>query len=477
MQLILEFFSWSIVICFVALMLWFAWLHYRSHRNDEHKDYKSIIVSTGVLGTFTGIFMGLLGFDSNDITDSVPKLLEGLKIAFATSIVGMGLAVFLSGWEKQKGESDSDEISFALKELSKKLKSLSAIQESTKHLDTLPLMNTKLDSIDTNIKVLTADVKTALTENQKELFDFLQEKLSAIDNNLKEAVQTLAKGATEEIIKALQDVIKDFNQNLTEQFGDNFKQLNEAVLRMIEWQENYKNSIQQLEQSLQGILANTESSHQKTIDLIKQSFSEFMNANQQAINTTIENIESVVQVTNQHLKQHAETLLQTVQDANSSMKDAMQEQSELATDNNQKTKEILAALEQSLEVAKENVVQIKEVTKDYQTIATTSTDLQEIIQTNQNQIENLETHLQNLAKVGEDAGSIVTELKEFSNTVQGSLTEQSKSLSEMSNEIREQLPAAMRELEVALVKLTNKFADVYEKSLERASEANNLNNE
>lgn len=477
MQLILEFFSWSIVICFVALMLWFAWLHYRSHRNDEHKDYKSIIVSTGVLGTFTGIFMGLLGFDSNDITDSVPKLLEGLKIAFATSIVGMGLAVFLSGWEKQKGESDSDEISFALKELSKKLKSLSAIQESTKHLDTLPLMNTKLDSIDTNIKVLTDDVKTALTENQKELFDFLQEKLSAIDNNLKEAVQTLAKGATEEIIKALQDVIKDFNQNLTEQFGDNFKQLNEAVLRMIEWQENYKNSIQQLEQSLQGILANTESSHQKTIDLIKQSFSEFMNANQQAINTTIENIESVVQVTNQHLKQHAETLLQTVQDANSSMKDAMQEQSELATDNNQKTKEILAALEQSLEVAKENVVQIKEVTKDYQTIATTSTDLQEIIQTNQNQIENLETHLQNLAKVGEDAGSIVTELKEFSNTVQGSLTEQSKSLSEMSNEIREQLPAAMRELEVALVKLTNKFADVYEKSLERASEANNLNNE
>jgi translation initiation factor 2 alpha subunit (eIF-2alpha) len=47
--------------------------------------------------------------------------------------------------------------------------------------------------------------------------------------------------ATEEIIKALQDVIKDFNNNLTEQFGDNFKQLNEAVLKMIEWQSTYKN--------------------------------------------------------------------------------------------------------------------------------------------------------------------------------------------------------------------------------------------
>jgi hypothetical protein len=35
--------------------------------------------------------------------------------------------------------------------------------------------------------------------------------------------------------------------NLTEQFGDNFKQLNEAVLKMIEWQNTYKNSVQEFE--------------------------------------------------------------------------------------------------------------------------------------------------------------------------------------------------------------------------------------
>jgi archaellum component FlaC len=62
----------------------------------------------------------------------------------------------------------------------------------------------KLNSIDTNIKSLSSNVssvKDELTINQKDLFKFLKEKLSEIDNSLKEAIQTLSKGATEEIIK------------------------------------------------------------------------------------------------------------------------------------------------------------------------------------------------------------------------------------------------------------------------------------
>ena len=32
----------------------------------------------------------------------------------------------------------------------------------------------------------------------------------------------MSEGATKEIIKALENVMVDFNKNLTEQFGDNF---------------------------------------------------------------------------------------------------------------------------------------------------------------------------------------------------------------------------------------------------------------
>lgn len=56
----------------------------------------------------------------------------------------------------------------------------------------------------------------------------------------------LSKSATEQVINALKEVISDFNDNLLEQFGDNFKQLNVAVLELVKWQENYRQQLEQM---------------------------------------------------------------------------------------------------------------------------------------------------------------------------------------------------------------------------------------
>ncbi|MBT6415960.1 hypothetical protein [Candidatus Puniceispirillum sp.] len=53
----------------------------------------SALTSLGILGTFLGIFIGLLDFDVRTINKSVPILLEGLKVAFGTSIVGLASAL------------------------------------------------------------------------------------------------------------------------------------------------------------------------------------------------------------------------------------------------------------------------------------------------------------------------------------------------------------------------------------------------
>ena len=49
----------------------------------KHLDFSTTIVSIGLFATFFGVLMGLYGFDSRDITNSVPHLLEGLRFAFA----------------------------------------------------------------------------------------------------------------------------------------------------------------------------------------------------------------------------------------------------------------------------------------------------------------------------------------------------------------------------------------------------------
>ena len=69
-----------------------------------------------------------------------------------------------------------------------------------------------------------------------------------------------------EMLGALELIVKDFNNNLTEQFGDNFKQLNEAVKNMIIWQENYKDHISHSEQSLNNIL-----SELKQVSVLKEN--------------------------------------------------------------------------------------------------------------------------------------------------------------------------------------------------------------
>ena len=82
---------------FLFVMLMLALTDAISHRRGGTKmNFKSAIVSVGLLGTFVGIWWGLYNFESSNITGSVPALLDGLKLSFVTSITGIGLSVLLS---------------------------------------------------------------------------------------------------------------------------------------------------------------------------------------------------------------------------------------------------------------------------------------------------------------------------------------------------------------------------------------------
>ena len=51
--------------------------------------FPGLLSTLGVLGTFWGITTGLYGFNPSDLNQSIPILLEGLKTAFYTSLLGM----------------------------------------------------------------------------------------------------------------------------------------------------------------------------------------------------------------------------------------------------------------------------------------------------------------------------------------------------------------------------------------------------
>jgi len=97
------------------------------------------------------------------------------------------------------------------------------------------------------MKAEIAGIKETLTgEDESTVFTQLQQLTSTVSEKVGEIAAKVGEIATGQLIEALREVIRDFNKNLTEQFGENFKQLNEAVGRTVEWQEQYRQQMEEL---------------------------------------------------------------------------------------------------------------------------------------------------------------------------------------------------------------------------------------
>ena len=265
-----------------------------AHRINKYGPIRQYIptfmTSLGILGTFLGIVIGLIEFDTNNIDHSIPFLLEGLKTAFLTSIVGMLGTIFFKAITLPKSDpvveaklEEQDLINTLILNISQQRQSLdklnyiiagqegdslisimkdmrSDIRESNK--ETLSKLNTiafafqeeKDYSVQGQIRVLRRKVNE-IHEKESAQFTQFSEKLKS---QLDDFTKSLSGAATSQIIEALKQVISDFNHNLTEQFGENFKELNSAIAKLLVWQDRYKEHLDALESHLKQTISSLE---------------------------------------------------------------------------------------------------------------------------------------------------------------------------------------------------------------------------
>ena len=176
------------------------------------------LTSLGIFFTFVGILISLSNFDVSDINDSIPRLLDGLKLAFLSSVVGLGSSVTFRFI--QAGSSRNE--------------SAGDIGASDLH-DQLKNLNTN-----------TLAVRDALVGDGEAS---LSTQFGKLRNDFRDFADKMKEDGTEALVKALEEVIKDFNEKISEQFGENFKQLNEAVGALLKWQEEYKAQVEVLTQA------------------------------------------------------------------------------------------------------------------------------------------------------------------------------------------------------------------------------------
>lgn len=243
--LVTNIFIWAVIFVFCAA--W--WCDHKNIHNKFREYAPTLMGALGILGTFIGIIIGLLNFNTESIDTSIPVLLGGLKTAFITSIVGMFFAILFNGLDafffanKRRLLEVNIPASVTPEHIHQEL------QEQNKHLVKLisGMSGSEEGSIVAQIKLLRneiSDASRAQISNHSNFSNKLWEQLQQF-------ADLMAKGATEQIIDALRQVIIDFNNNLTEQFGENFKALDISVKKLVDWQENYKNQVEQMGEQYQ----------------------------------------------------------------------------------------------------------------------------------------------------------------------------------------------------------------------------------
>ncbi len=65
-----------------------------------------------------------------------------------------------------------------------------------------------------------------------------------------EFTSSLGESTVEQLIKAIESVIRDFNTKIEEQFGENFKRFNSGLEKLLEWQSTYLTELDKTKKQL-----------------------------------------------------------------------------------------------------------------------------------------------------------------------------------------------------------------------------------
>jgi hypothetical protein len=226
----------------------------KSVNNLLYDSIPGVFTSLGVLGTFSGILFGLLGFDASDLDKSIPILLGGMQTAFITSVIGLLCSLVFSRISKMVWYSSDDDKGDMSSEIGVLRSILNTLQSDSAQ------NNENNQSLIQEIKSLTQSIIGSGDESlNSQLLKLRSTFRDSQDDTIKE-LRGLSK-STEENLSALKKIDQGLN-------GDGETSLLNQVLRMREEQnEHAKANRSNFEFIVDAMKANS--------DLLTKKFDEF----------------------------------------------------------------------------------------------------------------------------------------------------------------------------------------------------------
>lgn len=249
----------TILICGLIVIISIFSIVFRFHSTIKKRPVGPItslapgaVISLGIFGTFLGIYLGLKNFDTSSINDSIPSLLEGLKTAFITSLFGMLsslLIKYIHGifdkLDLKRAPSSVDDPILILRKISIDIESLS----------------TNLTSVnDSLLRCFKSDEEFSFVSQLKIIRTDINDLKREIIKSLDQFGEKVAQLGTEAMIEALRNVIEQFNARLNDLVGEEFKQLKEAMIKLVDWQREHKDSMDKMQSYLSQYIEKVEKS-------------------------------------------------------------------------------------------------------------------------------------------------------------------------------------------------------------------------
>lgn len=222
---------WIVAIVLVALF------RFGLRHETLRQASPGLMTSLGIFGTFCGIYLALypLDFSPGKMNDSIEELLDGMKVAFLTSLLGLLAAITFRIVAKDKLHA------VIPPEQKEVLSRLDAIKQS--------IAGEGDSSLVTQMQKLRDETREGFGK-----LDGLAETIrDALVNNLEELIKDLREIIGRQLGEALTKLIENIEEALIKQFGKTFVEFNEATQALKKWQEDHRTQVERLTEAFDQV--------------------------------------------------------------------------------------------------------------------------------------------------------------------------------------------------------------------------------
>ena len=320
-----------------------------------------ILTSLGILGTFVGLVWGLKNFNPNDyaaMTSSVASLVDGIKVAFLTSIYGIALSIVYTYGMKSEYSSLTENLQGFLDRFHAYVMPTAENESRNLLVSSQKIQTEAMNKMAEQFSVQMADsFEKVITPTFRKMNDSLDMLVTSVTRCQQDAVKEILDGFMKEMHNSFQLQFKDFNealnqlkkaqkenadytatlyQTMSTQLSDNYLQqervMKDAVTELGNLQNRYLTTANRIVQDNQNIQKMQQQDYQHVTEYLKeaeQSAAKFWVACNQTMKRYVEAAAAGMENAGQSSQASAEVLKanrQLIQDFDTKMQEFSQYQ-------------------------------------------------------------------------------------------------------------------------------------------------------